>query len=83
LKSQHQKFATHVAIAPQFITLKETSIPARQNRKRVWRGKCQSHPKAAAEAIRGPAPDAAKEGQNQDTSEEPEPGEDADASPLE
>jgi error-prone DNA polymerase len=30
----------------------------RQNRKRIWRGKCFSHPKAVAEAIRKHAPDA-------------------------
>jgi transposase len=38
--------------------LKETSISVRQNRKRIWRGKCPSHPKAVAEAIRKHAPDA-------------------------
>ena len=34
------------------LSLKETSIPVRQERKRIWRGKCPSHPRAAAEAIR-------------------------------
>ncbi|MGH6907855.1 MAG: IS110 family transposase [Nitrospiraceae bacterium] len=40
------------------VSLKETSISVRQNRKRIWRGKCLSHPKAVAEAIRKHAPDA-------------------------
>jgi transposase len=40
------------------VSLKETSISVRQNRKRIWRGKCQSHPKAVAEAIRKHARDA-------------------------
>jgi transposase len=40
------------------VSLKETSISVRQNRKRIWRGKCPSHPKAVAEAIRKHAPDA-------------------------
>ncbi len=39
------------------VSLKETSISVRQNRKRIWRGKCLSHPKAVAEAIRKHAPD--------------------------
>ncbi len=40
------------------VALKETSISVRQDRKRIWRGKCPSHPKAVAEAIREHAPDA-------------------------
>jgi transposase len=40
------------------VSLKETSISVRQNRKRTWRGKCLSHPQAVAEAIRKHAPDA-------------------------
>ena len=40
------------------LSLKETSISVRQNRNRIWRGKCSSHPKAAAEAIRKHAADA-------------------------
>ncbi|MGH6811335.1 MAG: hypothetical protein ACREDM_03010 [Methylocella sp.] len=39
------------------MSLKETSISARRNRKRAL-GKCLSHPKAVAEAIRKHAPDA-------------------------
>jgi transposase len=40
------------------VSLKETSIWVRQNRKRIWRGKCPSHPKAVAEATRKHACDA-------------------------
>ena len=40
------------------VSLKETSIFMRRNRKRIWRGKCQSRPKAVTEAIRKHAPDA-------------------------
>ena len=40
------------------VSLKETSISVRQDRKRIWRGKCPSHPTAVAEAIRKHAPDA-------------------------
>ena len=40
------------------LSLKETSISVRQNRNRIWRGKCPSHPRAAAEAIRKHAADA-------------------------
>ena len=40
------------------ISLKEASIPVRQNRNRICRGKCPSHPRAAAEAIRKHAADA-------------------------
>jgi error-prone DNA polymerase len=39
------------------VSLKETAILVRQNRKRIWRGKCASHPQAVAEAIRKHAPD--------------------------
>ena len=41
------------------MSLKETSFAVRQNRKRIWRGKCPSHPKAVAEAIRKYAAGAA------------------------
>jgi transposase len=40
------------------VSLKETRISVRQNRKRIWRGKCLSHPQAVADAIRRHAPDA-------------------------
>src|SRR4051812_40053925 len=40
------------------VSLKETWISVRQNRKRIWRGKCLSHPQAVADAIRQHAPDA-------------------------
>jgi transposase len=40
------------------VSLKETWISVRQNRKRIWRGKCLSHPQAVADAIRRHAPDA-------------------------
>ena len=40
------------------VSLKQTWISVRQNRKRIWRGKCLSHPRAVAEAIRQHAPDA-------------------------
>ena len=36
------------------VALKETSISVRQNRKRIWRGKCPSHPEAVAEASTPP-----------------------------
>ena len=38
------------------VSLKQTWISVRQNRKRIWRGKCLSHPRA--EAIRQHAPNA-------------------------
>jgi transposase len=38
------------------VALKETSIPVRQNRKRIWRGKCLSDPQLVAEMIRKHAP---------------------------
>jgi transposase len=41
------------------VSLKETSISVRQERKRIWRGKCASNPVAVANAIRTHAPDAA------------------------
>jgi transposase len=40
------------------VSLKQTWISVRQNRKRIWRGKCLSHPRAVAEAIRQHAPNA-------------------------
>lgn len=40
------------------VSLKETSISVRQDRKRIWRGKCPSHPEAVTEAIRKHAPAA-------------------------
>ena len=40
------------------VSLKETSISVRKNRKRVWRGKCLSDPQVVVEAIRKHAPDA-------------------------
>ena len=40
------------------VSLKQTSISVRQNRKRIWRGKCLSHPRVVAEAIRQHAPNA-------------------------
>src|SRR3954469_18352676 len=40
------------------VSLKQTWISVRQNRKRIWRGKCLSHPQAVADAIRRHAPDA-------------------------
>jgi len=40
------------------VSLKETSISVRQNRKWSWRGKCASHREAVAAAIRKRAPDA-------------------------
>jgi transposase len=38
------------------VSLKETSIAVRQNRKRIWRGKCLSDPQLVAEMIRKHAP---------------------------
>jgi hypothetical protein len=32
------------------VSLKQTWISVRQNRKRIWRGKCLSHPRAVADA---------------------------------
>jgi transposase len=40
------------------VSLKQTWISVRQNRKRIWRGKCLSHPRMMAEAIRQHAPNA-------------------------
>jgi transposase len=40
------------------VSLKQTWISVRQNRKRIWRGKCLSHPRVVAEAIRQHAPNA-------------------------
>ena len=40
------------------VSLKQTWISVRQNRKRIWRGKCLSHPRAVADAIRQHAPNA-------------------------
>ena len=40
------------------VSSKETWISVRQDRKRIWRGKCLSHPQPVAEAIRQHAPDA-------------------------
>lgn len=40
------------------VSLKQTWISVRQNRQRIWRGKCSSHPRAVAEAIRQHAPNA-------------------------
>ena len=40
------------------VSLKETSISVRQNRKRIWRGKCLPDPQLVAEMIRKHAPDA-------------------------
>ena len=40
------------------VSLKQTWISVRQNRKRIWRGKCLSHPRAVAEAIHQHAPNA-------------------------
>ena len=38
------------------VSLKQTWISVRQNRKRIWRGKC--YPRVVAEAIRQHAPNA-------------------------
>jgi len=38
------------------MAVKETSIPVRQNRKRIWRGKCLPDPQLVAEMIRKHAP---------------------------
>jgi len=40
------------------VSLKETSISVRQNRKRIWRGKCLPDPQFVAEMIRKHAPHA-------------------------
>jgi transposase len=40
------------------VSLKETWISVWQTRKRIWRGKCLSHPRAVADAIRQHAPQA-------------------------
>lgn len=40
------------------VSLKETSISVRQNRKRIWRGKRLSNPQLVAEMTRKHAPDA-------------------------
>ena len=40
------------------VSLKQTWISVRQNRKRIWRGKCLSDPRVVAEAIRQHAPNA-------------------------
>lgn len=40
------------------VSLKDTAVSVRRNGKRVWRGKCASHPQALATLIRKHAPNA-------------------------
>src|SRR5258708_6048054 len=40
------------------VSLRETWISVRQDRKRIWHGKCVSHPRLVASAIRRHAPGA-------------------------
>ena len=40
------------------VSLKDTAVSIQENRKRIWRGKCPSDPKAPSQIIRKHAPHA-------------------------